>query len=256
MTDNFNLKNETDILIKNGWLTKEEADTFFSEEKLLKAIELSTSPVKENIFNALKLTPLNKVKAVIFGKDPYPNPKDAHGLAFSSKNNITPDSLKNIFKAIDKYRGSTLFEEAENDLTLWAKNGVLLLNTGLTYQKIEGDIKAQQKVQTENMKLWKPFIKCITDKILSQKNRKIVIFLWGNDAHNIVFSQIKDKTFKKNLHSREPVFIPDTQIMILQSSHPSPLSVNRGGDFPCVVPYHFKSADEYLFEGKNTLWEL
>lgn len=252
----FNLKEEYEILIKNGWLTKDEAEMYYNKQAVTDAIYKSTSPVKSNIFNALKLTPVNKVKALILGKDPYPNPKDAHGLAFSSKNNTTPDSLKNIFKAIDKYKGSRLFENAQNDLSSWAKNGVLLLNTGLTFQKIDNDLKTQQKIQNENMKLWKPFVKAVLEKLLSLNNQKIVMLLWGNDAHNIVFSLIKDKNFKQYLHSREEIIIPGTQIMILQSSHPSPLSVNRGGDFPEIAPLHFQIADNYLTDNENSLWTL
>ena len=243
------MNKDFETLIKNGWLTQEEGELFANNEKMQTAISNCTSPQKENIFRALKEVSIDKIRVFILGKDPYPNPKDAHGLAFSSDNTKTPESLKNIFKAIDKAYNSNLFEQAHNNLTSWVEQGVLLLNTGLTFQKIEGEISLQNKVQRQHMKIWKPFIKLIINKIISIKDRPIVMMLWGNDAHDIVFKNIKDKDFQKYNHNRGigvNIIIPDTQIMLLQCSHPSPLTVNRGGDFPEVAPIHFKKCDEYL----------
>lgn len=253
----FNLEKEFKILVKNGWLTDEEADKFVADENIKKCINECTSPTKEKVFRALKEVPLNKVKVLILGKDPYPNPKDAHGLAFSSDNPKTPDSLKNIFKAIDSAYGSNLFEKAQNNLTNWVNEGVLLLNTGLTYSKVcdetltkkERDLM-QCRIQSMNMRSWKGFIKLIMSKILSIKDRPIAMMLWGNEAHNIIFSNIKNKDFKTCLHDREAVIVPDTKIMLLQTSHPSPLSVNRGGDFPETAPKHFKECDNHLGQNK------
>ena len=251
----FDIKKEFDYLIKNKWLSPDEAKLFMADRNLVECMELSTSPIKHNIFNALKLVSKDNVRVVILGKDPYPNPKDAHGLAFSSLNTSTPDSLKNIFKAIDSAYGSHLFERANNNLTNWAKNGVLLLNTGLTYQRIEGEDKKerdrmQAQVQNTNMKVWKPFVKLIIKRILEIKDRRVVMLLWGNDAHNIVFGNIDNKDFKENAHLRDAVIVPDTSIMLLQSSHPSPLSVNRGGDFPTTAPEHFRICNDYLGQDK------
>lgn len=253
----FSLEREFEILIKNGWLTKVEAEEFISDENIKKCINECTSPVKENVFRALKEVPLDKVKILILGKDPYPNPKDAHGLAFSSDNIKTPDSLKNIFKSIDLAYGSELFERSQNNLTNWVNSGVLLLNTGLTYSRVydetltkkERDL-IQARVQSTNMRTWKPFIRLIMNKILSIKDRAIVMMLWGNEAHDIIFSNIKDREFKLNLHKRNAVIIPDTKIMLLQTSHPSPLSVNRGGDFLTTAPNHFKECDSHLGDDK------
>ena len=242
-----------EILVKNGWLTQAEAESFSNNEDMQAAIENCTSPQKENIFRALKEVPLNSVRVFILGKDPYPNPKDAHGLAFSSDNTKTPESLKNIFKAIDKAYGSDLFQKAHNNLTSWVNQGVLLLNTGLTFQKVDGDISLQNKVQRQHMKVWKPFVKLVINKILSIKDKPVVMMLWGNDAHDIVFKNIKDKEFQKYNHDRGlgvNVIIPGTKIMLLQCSHPSPLTVNRGGDFPEVAPNHFKKCDEFLGKDK------
>lgn len=257
------IKQEFKKLTDNKWLTEDEAELFYSNELIKECINTSTSPQRADIFNALKNVSFDSVKVVILGKDPYPNPKDAHGLAFSSKDSQTPDSLKNIFKAIDNAYGSNLFEKQHNDLTKWSKTGVLLLNTGLTYRKLhnpEQDKKQalsnQNKIQTKHMRIWKPFVKTIIKKILTIKNRPVVMMLWGNDAHNIVFSNIKDKEFKSYIHSREAVIVPQTSVMLLQTSHPSPLSVNTGGDFPEIAPIHFRKSDEYLAENKIIWTEL
>ena len=244
-------------MVKNGWLTEEEAQCFITDENIKKCINECTSPTKEKVFRALKEVPLSKVKVLILGKDPYPNPKDAHGLAFSSDNVKTPDSLKNIFKAIDTAYGSNLFEKAQNNLTNWVNEGVLLLNTGLTYSRVcdenltkkERDLM-QCRIQNMNMRTWKGFVKLIMNKILSIKDRPIAMMLWGNEAHDIIFANIKDKEFKGYLHEREGVIVPDTKIMLLQTSHPSPLSVNRGGDFSKTAPEHFKECDEHLGQNK------
>jgi len=245
-------------LVDNGWLTEDEADNFLNNQDMIECMEKSTSPSQDNIFNALNLVPLKSVNVVILGKDPYPNPKDAHGLAFSSLDDSTPDSLKNIFKSLDETYGSELFKNAKNDLTNWAKQGVLLLNTGLTYQKINAENldkkeknSLQTRVQNKHMKIWKPFVKLIISRILSVKDKPIVFMLWGNDAHNIVFANINDKNFKENLHKRGSFTIPDTQIMVLQCAHPSPLSVNSGGDFMEMAPIYFKECDKHLNKSIN-----
>lgn len=254
----YDLQEDFRTLINNGWLTKEEANLFITNPDIIDSMNNCTSPQKENIFKALKLVPLNKIKVLILGKDPYPNPKDAHGLAFSSLNPTTPDSLKNIFKALDSVYKSNLFENANNNLTNWAKEGVLLLNTGLTFQKIVDDSLdkkskdiLQAKTQKEHMKIWRPFVQLIIQKILNIKDRPIVMLLWGNDAHDIVFQNITDKDFKNKCHVRNPIIIPNSKIMLLQTSHPSPLSVNRGGDFLTTAPTHFIECDKHL--GKNKI---
>lgn len=251
--EEFSLEKEFEILIRNGWLTESEAEQFIGDENIKKCLNECTSPTKDKVFRALKEVPLDRVRVLILGKDPYPNPKDAHGLAFSSDNLKTPDSLKNIFKAIDKAYGSNLFEKAQNNLTNWVNEGVLLLNTGLTYSKVCDETitkkelnSLQTRTQSRHMRTWKNFVKLIMQKILSIKEQPIVMMLWGNEAHDIVFSNINDKSFQEFVHVREAVIIPDTKIMLLQTSHPSPLSVNRGGDFPTTAPIHFKECDKHL----------
>ncbi|MBQ8476579.1 uracil-DNA glycosylase [bacterium] len=240
----FNLEKEFEILVKNGWLNSKSAQKYLQNKDIIDVIELSTSPKKENIFSALKLVSKENTRAVILGKDPYPNPLHAHGLAFSSKNTATPDSLKNIFRAIDDAYNSNLFINAQNDLINWVKQGVLLLNTALTFQKTE-DKALQMQLQKRHAKVWSGFIQEIIENILTIKH-PVSMFLWGNDAHNLVYKSIKDKSFHATIHSRTPQIVPNTNIALLMTSHPSPLSVNRGGDFPQIAPKHFLYCDKHL----------
>ncbi len=226
------IQTEIDELIKTGWLSYEEGQQYLNKPEIINAISLSTSPVKENIFNALKLTPLNDTKVLILGQDPYPNPLDAHGLAFSSRNKITPGSLKNIFIAIDKTYNSNLFKTKYNELTSWAKQGVLLLNTSLTFEKKQ-DKKLEQKRQNENLRLWKPFINLVITKLILRENKPLVMLLWGDKAQKTAEFNIKKYKINEN-------------ILIFKSSHPSPLSVNRGGDFPNLAPKQFIECNEFL----------
>ncbi len=248
------LEKEFDILIKNGWFNKNEAQKYINNPSIIEAVELSTSPKKENIFNALKLVSYQNLKVLILGQDPYPNPNHAHGLAFSSKDIQSPQSLQNIFKVIDKTYNLNLFDKKINDLTNWAKQGVLLLNTSLTFQKFE-DKKQQEKSQKNNLKIWKPFILDVIKKILSVNSSPVCLMLWGNSAHDLVFSAVKSKEDKKFLHSRNPIILSQSSVMLLQCSHPSPLSVNRGGDFLQIAGGHFKECEKYLKKDKIN-WDL
>ncbi|MBR2068633.1 MAG: uracil-DNA glycosylase [Candidatus Gastranaerophilales bacterium] len=242
------IKKDFDILIKNGWLDKEGAKKYLQNKDIINAVNSSTSPKREDIFCALKSVSKENSRCVILGKDPYPNPLHAHGVAFSSKNSATPDSLKNIFKAIDSAYNSNLFQRANNDLTAWLKQGVLLLNTSLTFEKND-DKKVQAQLQKLHAKIWQGFIQEIIDKILTVKH-PLVMFLWGNDAHNLVYKSIKNKEFKTTIHSRTPQIVPNSSIMLLMTSHPSPLSVNRGGDFLKTAPNHFLECDKFLSKNK------
>ena len=242
-----NIESDFNKLVLNGWLTENEAKEFISSEDICSAINCCTSPEKKCIFNALINVALKDVKVVILGQDPYPNPKHAHGFAFSSYDSSTPESLKNIFKAIDKAYGSNLFEKKHNVLLPWVEQNVLLLNTALTYQDAgSGDKNLQNIIQKDNLRTWKPFLDTVIKKILNVKNRKIVMLLWGNGAHSTVFRNIKNSDFKKKIHSTENSIVPETEILILQCSHPSPLSVNRGGNFPQLAPTQFLECDKYL----------
>lgn len=157
-------------------------------------------PEYNNIFNALKLTPYKDVKVVILGQDPYHGTGEAHGLSFSVQKGVKkPPSLKNIFKELKDDLGYD--EPADGDLTAWAKQGVLLLNSVLTVEK---DKAASHKDLGWNL---------LTDhiiKLLNQKQEPVVFILWGNFARN-----------KKE-------FITNHKHLIIESPHPSPFSANSG----------------------------
>ena len=156
-------------------------------------------PIKQDVFNAIKLTPYNKVKVVIVGQDPYHGVGEAHGLSFSVLCEKLPPSLKNIYKELYDDLGIT--PSKSGNLTCWAKEGVLLLNSVLTVKK---DSPASHS------KLgWQDF----TDEIikrLEQKDDCIVYILWGNFAKS-----------KKAL-------ITNPKHFVIESAHPSPFSANYG----------------------------
>lgn len=157
-------------------------------------------PPKNYILRALSLTDYDNVKVVILGQDPYHGVGEANGLAFSVNNGIKlPPSLQNIYKELHNDLG--LIPPNTGDLTCWAKEGVLLLNSVLTVEK---DKPASHK----NLG-WEKF----TDAIISKVNEKkdpVVFILWGNFAKN-----------KKSL-------ITNKHHLIIESSHPSPFSCNYG----------------------------
>lgn len=183
------------------------------------ALEKFSTPKKEDIFNAFKLTNFEDVKVLILGQDPYPNPSHAHGLAFSSLSQKCPQSLKNIFKVINKnFEKDFVFKKWE--LTSWAKQGVFLLNTALTFY--------DEKNQNKLLKLWKPFIDLVLTK-LAQRNKPLVVMLWGNKA----------------IERASSIFVNNDKVLILTASHPSPLGVNKG-DNAFMNCKHFKLCNEYL----------
>lgn len=207
--------------IGNNWddILKEEYNKPYFE-KLMNFIEDEYSkytiyPDKNNIYNALKLTPPEKVKVVILGQDPYINKNQANGLSFSVQPGIaTPPSLRNIFREQRKDLG--IIQPNSGDLTKWAEQGVLLLNTTLTVRA--GLSNSHQG------KGWGIFTDSII-KYLGQKEN-IVFMLWGNNA----------KAKRK--------LIDSSKNLILEAAHPSPLSATRGF-FGCQ---HFSKANNYLIE--------
>lgn len=157
-------------------------------------------PTQNNIFNALKLTPYSNTKVVIVGQDPYHGENQAHGLSFSVQKGVTlPPSLKNIYKEI--YDDLGIEEPNCGDLTKWAKEGVLLLNSSLTVIK---DMPNSHKDIG-----WRNLTDYII-KVLNQKEEPVVFILWGNFAKS-----------KKQ-------FITNKKHLILESTHPSPFSASSG----------------------------
>ena len=171
-------------------------------------------PPMNDIFNALKTTSYSDVKAVILGQDPYHGAGQAHGMCFSVKKGTPPPpSLQNIFKEIHDELGLPIPPHGE--LTKWAKNGVLLLNTVLTVR--EGQANSHRGHGWE----------ILTDRIielLNERDTPIVFLLWGGNAR----SKAKLITNPKHL--------------VLQCAHPSPLSAYNGF-FGCG---HFIKANEFL----------
>ena len=175
-------------------------------------------PPKDYIFNALKLTPYNKVKVVIVGQDPYHGIGEAQGLSFSVQEGIKiPPSLQNIYKELQSDLG---IEPAKTgNLTKWAEEGVLLLNSVLTVKK---DTPASHKGIG-----WEPLTDYII-KVLNVKDSPIVFILWGNFARS------------------KKVFITNKKHLIIESAHPSPFSANNGffGSKP------FSRTNEFLSKNK------
>ena len=156
-------------------------------------------PPYKNIFDALRFTDYDNVKVVILGQDPYHGLGEAHGLSFSVRKNVKmPPSLQNIFKELESDLG---IKRTNSDLTDWAKEGILLLNSIMTVVK--------DKPLSHKDKGWEIF----TDTIISKLNERVdpVIFvLWGSFAKS-----------KKTL-------ITNSRHKIIESVHPSPLSAHRG----------------------------
>lgn len=208
------------VFIGNDWdnLLKEEfeKDYYIKLRNFLK-VEYQTKkiyPDMYDIFNALKLTSYKDTKVVILGQDPYHGENQAHGLAFSVKKGIkTPPSLLNIYKELQY--DLNLYIPNNGDLTSWANQGVLLLNTVLTVR--EGEPNSHKNMG------WG----ILTDKIielLNEKEDEVIFLLWGNNARS-----------KKNL-------IDNNKHYILEAPHPSPLSASRGF-FGCS---HFSKTNEIL----------
>jgi uracil-DNA glycosylase len=167
-----------------------------------------------DIFNALKYTSFAEVKVVIIGQDPYHGPGQAHGLCFSVQPGVEPPpSLKNMFKELADDVGKPT--PPNGDLTAWAKQGVLLLNTVLTVR--------QGQPTSHQGQGWEQF----TDRVITELNHKqtpVVFLLWG--AH----AQRKAQLITNPIHYK------------LATVHPSPLSAHRGF-FGC---HHFSKANALL----------
>ena len=172
-------------------------------------------PPRSLIFNALNTTPLNQVKVVIIGQDPYHGPNQAHGLSFSVQRGVAlPPSLRNIFHELHTDLGVPI--PKHGDLTHWAEQGVLLLNSVLTVEA--GQPTSHQK------RGWEDFTDHVID-VLDQQREHIVFILWG------AYAQRKGQRIDPNKH------------LILKAAHPSPLAANRGGFFGCKV---FSKSNNYL----------
>ena len=173
-------------------------------------------PPKELIFSAFEQFDFQDTKVVIIGQDPYHGTGEANGLCFSVNDGVAiPPSLKNIFTEINTEYDRILFPTSGN-LERWAKQGVLLLNAGLTVRKDQANSHKHLK--------WNVFTDAVID-LINQKSKNVVFLLWGS------FAQKKGKLINREKH------------LILESGHPSPLSANRGMWFG---NNHFRLTNEYL----------
>ena len=193
-----------------------------------KAHGLTIRPDKDKLFYALQLTPLDSVKVILLGQDPYHSPNLAQGLAFSIPETIPlgskhfPSSLRNMNKALAIEGFGSL---RHGDLSHWAKQGVLLLNTSLSVRLGEANSHAQLG--------WKPLVETLIQKLSCNKSR-LVWLLWGSHAQSL----------------EEYIQNPE-QHRILKSSHPSGLGVYKTAS-PFIYPGdqrscgHFTKTNEYL----------
>ncbi|WP_288982695.1 uracil-DNA glycosylase [uncultured Flavobacterium sp.] len=215
---------------KASWqqlLASEFQKPYFLELMQLVAQEYETTtcfPPKELIFNAFEQFEFEETKVVIIGQDPYHGTGEANGLCFSVNDGVAiPPSLKNIFTEINTEYESIFFPNSGN-LERWAKQGVLLLNAGLTVRKDEANSHKHLK--------WNLFTDAVI-QLINEQSENVVFLLWGS------FAQKKGKLINRNKH------------LVLESGHPSPLSANRGFWFG---NNHFKLTNAYLNEkGKKEI---
>lgn len=176
-------------------------------------------PEPKNIFNAFNLCPLNDVKVVIIGQDPYHEPGQAHGLCFSVlPPTSNPPSLQNIYKEIEADTGKK--SVTNGDLTYWAQQGVLLLNSTLT---VQAHLAASHAGRG-----WEQFTDAVIRATASRDN--IVYMLWGSYAQ------------------KKASIVDASKNLILKSAHPSPLSAYRG----FFGNHHFSQANNYLIQHNKT----
>ena len=173
-----------------------ELQQFIAHERLVSTV----FPPAQDVYAAFELTPFESTKVVVLGQDPYHGLGQAHGLSFSVRGNTPiPPSLRNIFQEL--FTDVAIQREQDGDLTGWARQGVLLLNTTLTVR--EGEPGSHKNRGWEH----------ITDTVMSALNEKptrVVFVLWGAHARN-----------KKTL-------ITQAHHVVIESAHPSPLSAHRG----------------------------
>ncbi len=209
------------VKIEKSWL--KELNHIFKKKYFINLIKTIKDeykynqiyPKSKNIYNAFELCPFSDIKVVILGQDPYHGRNQANGLSFSvNKNENIPPSLKNIFKEL-KYNYPN-YEFKDGDLSDWAKQGVLLLNSILT---------VRDKNPGSHSKLgWDKFTDTVIN-LISLKKKNIVFILWGTFAKS-----------KMNMIERQ------SSHLILMSPHPSPFSAYKG----FFGQNHFKKTNDYL----------
>lgn len=197
-------------------LLKNNLNTYFTSQYL------NVFPAQDEVYNAFKLCDFNQVKVVILGQDPYPTSGHAHGLSFSVKEHVKPfpKSLNNIFKSLSNDLNQA--PPVHGDLTHWAQQGVLLLNSVLTVE--EGKPESHKGIG------WERFTDAVI-KNLSNEKEHLVFLLWGKKAQ------------------AKKVLIDTKKHYVLVAPHPSPLSAYRGF-FNCK---HFSKTNEYLTKNRISI---
>tara|TARA_B100001989_G_C24541939_1_gene468138 strand:+ start:385 stop:1044 length:660 start_codon:yes stop_codon:yes gene_type:complete len=182
---------------------------FVESERLTKIVY----PPEEDVYNAFSI-PVQNVKVLILGQDPYHGKGQAHGYSFSVRKGVAlPPSLKNIFK-------EAKIESNHGDLTNWTTQGVMLLNTVLTVE--------ENKPKSHSRKGWQILTRRVLE-LLIEHNEHIVVMLWGRDAQN----QVSGLNFKP------------TQL-VLKAAHPSPLGAHHSAPVPFIGCGHFEQANQHL----------
>jgi uracil-DNA glycosylase len=211
-----------DVKIEPSW--KQALQAEFDKDYFIKLTDFvrneyktkPTFPPASLIFNAFDQCPLENVKVVIIGQDPYHGDGQAHGLCFSVNEGVAfPPSLLNIFKEIERDLGKPM--PSNGNLTRWAQQGVLLLNATLTVQA--------HMAGSHQGKGWESFTDAVIRKLATEKEH-LVFMLWGSYAQ------------------KKCDFIDSNRHLVLKSVHPSPLSAYRG----FIGNNHFSLANKYLKE--------
>ena len=219
-------------MIQNDWLEavgSEFKKPYYSKLYAFVKEEYNTHviyPPADDIFNALHLTPLSKVKVLILGQDPYHNAGKAHGLCFSVKPEVeAPPSLVNIYQELHDDLGCRIPNNGY--LVKWAEQGVLMLNTVLT-------VRAHQ-ANSHKGQGWEQFTDAVIQAV-NEQDRPVVYLLWGRPAQ-----------------SKIPM-LTNPRHLILKAPHPSPLSAYRGF-FGCR---HYSKTNDYLIRTGQTPidWDL
>jgi uracil-DNA glycosylase len=224
----------TPLIDRLGASWYQELSSEFEKDYMINLGNFLSSEIKSHViypphqetFNAFKLCPLDKVKVVIIGQDPYHAPNQAHGLCFSVQDDVKkPPSLVNIFKELKRDLNIELTQSG--NLSPWTSQGVFLLNTCLS-------VKASSPGSHFN-KGWEIFTNTVI-KLINDKCENLVFMLWGSPAR------------------KKSSMIDSYRHLILEAPHPSPLSAHRG----FLGCGHFSRANEYLNkQGKSMIdWRL
>ncbi len=209
------------VKLHESWLTPLQAEfdqPYIAELKQFLLAEREAGkrifPAGANWFRALDLTPLNEVKVVILGQDPYHGPGQAHGLCFSVPDGVRPPpSLVNIYKELESDLG--IRRPAHGFLEHWAKQGVLLLNSVLT---VEMGLAASHRDRG-----WERFTDAVI-RLVNAKEQPVIFMLWGSYAQ------------------KKAAFVDQNRHLVLKAPHPSPLSAHSG----FLGCRHFSKANAFL----------